>query len=397
MLKTMESENIIKELSNKNNEPKWLLDRRLAAYNLFRQKPMPDFIYGLNINLNIDINLDEIDGESSEEAERKIINSNKGIIIQNFKEILEGNELLFKEKFMSNCVPAVDKFTAFHNAFVNNILLVYVPKNTEVKETVEIITNVSSQVFFDHLIIIVDDNSKLTLVEGINSKNDEKSYVSKIVEIFIGNNAKLDYGNLQQLNEKAFNFTIKRAITRRDSVMNWLDCCFGSRIALSEVTTFLNEQGAATNNYGIFFGNESQQFDLVANSIHNAPNTVSDIFTKGALTGKAKCIYRGLVRIEKNAFGSNGYQKEDTLLLSPDAAADSIPNLEIENSTVRCTHGASIGRIDREKMFYLKSRGLDEKEATSTYVKGFFEGLIQKMKIEKLRDNMHELIEKRMS
>jgi len=158
----------------------------------------------------------------------------------------------------------------------------------------------------------------------------------------------------------------------------------------------LNGEGSATNNYGIFFGNEKQQFDLVANSIHNAPNTTSDIFTKGALTDTSKCIYRGLVKIHQNAGGSNGYQKEDTLLLSPDAAADSIPNLEIDNSDVRCTHGATIGRIDREKMFYLMSRGLNEKQATRTYVRGFFEELILKMQIEKLRENMHDLVEARM-
>ena len=158
----------------------------------------------------------------------------------------------------------------------------------------------------------------------------------------------------------------------------------------------MDGDGATTNNHGIFFGSRQQQFDLVAKSIHNAPHTVSDIFTKGVLTGSSKCLYRGLVRIESNAFGSNGYQKEDTLLLSEDAVADSIPNLEIENNDVRCTHGASIGRIDREKLFYMKSRGLNDEQATREYVKGFFEPLIQKIQIQNLRDNMHEMIAERM-
>ena len=178
--------------------------------------------------------------------------------------------------------------------------------------------------------------------------------------------------------------------------MNWLDCCFGSKVTLSEVTTILDGDGATTNNHGIFFGSKQQQFDLVAKSIHNAPHTVSDIFTKGVLTDSGKCLYRGLVRINPNAPKSNGYQKEDTLLLSEDAAADSIPNLEIENNDVRCTHGASIGRIDREKLFYMKSRGLNDEQATREYVKGFFEPLIQKIQIQKLRDNMHQMIEERM-
>lgn len=391
---TMESK-IIEKAPNKNKEPKWLADKRIAAFNLFKQKPMPDFIYGLNINLNIDLNLDNIDTTNLGKPIRKIINKNEDAKIFEFDGALKGNEQLLKEKFMA-CVKATDKFTLFHQAFVKNGLLIHVPKNTEVKEPIELISKISSKVLFDHLVIVAEDNSRITLVEDIKSESNEEAYVSKIVEIFAGNNAKVDYGNLQMLNKKTFHFTRKMAATGKNSMVNWLDCNFGSNIILSEVTTNLNGEGAATNNYGIFFGNESQQFDLVANSMHNAPHTVSDIFTKGALTDKGKCIYRGLVKIEKNAFGSNGYQKEDTLLLSQDAAADSIPNLEIENSDVRCTHGASIGRIDREKLFYLKSRGLNEKEATQVYVKGFFEELIQKMQIEKLRDSMHDLIEERM-
>jgi len=115
------------------------------------------------------------------------------------------------------------------------------------------------------------------------------------------------------------------------------------------------------------------------------------------LTDKAKCVYRGLVKIYDNAYGSNGYQKEDTLLLSNDAVADSIPNLEIDNNDVRCTHGATIGRIDKEKMFYMRSRGLNEEQATKEYVKGFFDSLIQKIQMENLRDNMHDMVESIMS
>ncbi len=394
MLETMESKTAGR--IHENNEPGWLVEKRLSAYELFKKKPMPNFVYGLNINLNIDLNLGSIETSSLGKPVRKITNKNKDVKIFELKDALQSNEGLFKEKFMTKCVPAVDKFTAFHNAFVNNLLLIYVPKNTEAKEPVEIMTKVNSEVFFDHLLIIADDNSKLTIVEDVKSESDHGAYASRIVEIFAGNNARVDYGNLQMLSKKTFSFTVKRADLGKDSIVNWLDCNFGSDVTLSEVTANLNGEGAVTNNYGIFFGNGQQQFDLVANSIHNAPNTVSDIFTKGALTEKAKCIYRGLVKIQRNAPGSNGYQKEDTLLLSPDAAADSIPDLEIENSDVRCTHGASIGRIDREKLFYLQSRGLNEKEATQAYVKGFFEELIQKMQIEKLRENMHNLIDERM-
>jgi len=393
-LEAMESKTV-GSMQDNWNDPKWLSDKRAAAFELFNQKPMPNFIYGLNINLNIDLNLDDISVKSQGKPIREIFNKNKNVKIFEFNAALKDKESMLKENFMS-CVKATDKFTLFHQAFVKNGLLVYILKNAEIKQPIELVTKVNSNVLFDHLIIFAEDNSEASIVEEIKSSDDKSSYVSKIVEIFASGNAKINYGNLQMLNDETFNFTIKRANLGKDAAVNWLDCNFGSKVTLSEVSTNLNGEGAMTNNYGIFFGSRTQQFDLVANSMHNAPNTISDIFTKGALTEKAKCIYRGLVKIQNNASGSNGYQKEDTLLLSPDAAADSIPNLEIDNSDVRCTHGASIGRIDREKLFYLKSRGLNEKESTRIYVKGFFEELIQKMQIEQLRNSMHDLIDKRM-
>ena len=392
VLKAMESKGIVREISKKN-EPQWLFDRRIAAYEIFKEKPMPSFIYGLNINLNIDLDLEKLKIESSR-ISREIINKNKEAIITDFNQALKSKESILKERFMS-AVKATDKFTSFHHAFVDSLIFIHIPKNAQIEKPIEIISRINSEIAFDHLIIVAEDNSSVDIVEDFSSGNGN-SYVSKIVEIFAGNNAKVNYGNLQLLDKKSFQFVKKRAVAGKNSTINWLDCCFGSEITLSEVTTYLDGEGAETNNHGIFFGNKKQQFDLVANSIHNAQKTVSDIFTKGALTDKSKCVYRGLVKIQRNAGGSNGYQKEDTLLLSPDAAADSIPDLEIDNSDVRCTHGASIGRIDREKMFYLKSRGMDDKEATSLYVKGFFEELIQKMKMPKLRDNMHGLIEERM-
>lgn len=396
MLTTIESQDFVKKLSEKNNEPGWLLRKRLEAHSIFSRTPMPSFIYGLNINLNIDLNLSDLNITQLTTINKEIINNNKQVKIFNLKEAIENNEELLKEKFMTKIVPASDKFTAYHQALVNNILVIHVPKNTEVKEPIEIITKINSQVVFDHLIIIVEDNSEVTLFEDLKSENQDETYISKIVEIFVGNNSKINYGNLQTLNKKTFLFVKKRASILRDSSINWLDCCFGSKITTSEITTNLDGEGSETNNYGAFFGDENQQFDLVVNSIHNFPHTNSDIFSKGALSDYSKCIYHGLVKIQKNAIGSNGYQKEDTLLLSSNATADAIPDLEIDNSDVKCSHGATIGRIDEDKLFYLRSRGFNKHEATKLYIKGFFNELINKMKIKKLRENMNNLIEDKM-
>jgi Fe-S cluster assembly protein SufD len=410
-IQTDDQENKIRKLASQNNEPEWLLKRRLDSYEKFKETPMPNFIYGLNINMDIDLNLDAIDTFESSKRHLSIKSNNNKIQLLNFNEALKSNESIIKKKLMS-LIDVNGKFNSFHQAYFNNLTFVYIPENVEVTEPIELSSTIDSTTF-DHLIVLADDNSKFTLVENSNNivtdennantiynnnnNNNNGVYMSKIVELFIGKNCIVNYGNVQLLNQNTFNFTVKKASVGSNSILNWMDCCFGSKVTLSEVTTLLDGEGAKTNNHGIFFGNKNQQFDLVANSIHNAQNTSSDIFTKGALTGNSKCVYRGLVKINQNSPKSNGYQKEDTLLLSEDAQADSIPNLEIDNNDVRCTHGASIGRVDKEKMFYLQSRGLNPEKATQEYVKGFFDPLIQKIQIQSLRESMQKLVEERMA
>ena len=175
MLKTMEfknSEQYVRSLSSANNEPEWMLNKRLAAYNIFKEKPMPNFIYGLNINMNIDLDLDNIDVQNLGNSNLKIKNSNDNIIIENFEGMLKNHEDILKEKFMS-IVQGNEKFTAFHHAFLNNLIFVYVPKNIEVEEPIELSSTVGSDVIFDHLIVLAEDNTKFTLVE--NSKSNNKN------------------------------------------------------------------------------------------------------------------------------------------------------------------------------------------------------------------------------
>jgi len=139
MLKAQYSEDVV-------NEPDWLVARRRAARAVFKEKPMPNFIYGLNINLNVDLNLDDISVDNLEKNSKKIVNKDSVVI----EEFSSSNQEILKDKLMTNCVPAVDKFTSFHSAFVNNILFVHIPKNTQVTNPIEITTNIQSDTF-DHL------------------------------------------------------------------------------------------------------------------------------------------------------------------------------------------------------------------------------------------------------
>ena len=335
------SKEFIEKISN--GQPDWIREKRLEAFNQFNNLEMSNFRYGLTIKLDLDdfsfnnVNLNNVFNNNIKLPESP---SDK-MIIEDLNTAFKKYDLA-KEYFMK-CFKNLNKFEAFHFAFFNNGIFIHVPKNTEVEVPLQI-NHLIDKDTIQNLLIVVEPFSKLTILDKITSSS--KVFNSKVVEIIVKENSEVNYINLQNLNQDSYNFDVKRAVIEKNAKINWLDCCFGSKLSKVEVSTFLNGEEAGVNNYGLFFGINEQQFDLFSTSIHNAPYTISNMLTKGVLKDKAKNIYRGSIKINENAFQSNGYQKEDTLLLSKDAKSDSIPELYIDNNDVRCTHGATVGHID---------------------------------------------------
>jgi Fe-S cluster assembly protein SufD len=156
-----------------------------------------------------------------------------------------------------------------------------------------------------------------------------------------------------------------------------------------EASSILIGEGAESYNYGVFLAHKEENFHIGSSTIHKAPNTNSDILVKGIVKDKAKALYDGLVHIDRIAQNCNAYQHEDALILNEGAHADSIPTLTIDNKEVKCSHGSTISQVDKEKLFYLKTRGLNEASATRVIIEGFFEPIVQKMKgISQLKENI---------
>ena len=285
------------------------------------------------------------------------------------------DDSVISEAFKENYAKLVkqDKFSALTLALATCKFL-------HAKENEILDINLNQQDQFNHTLIIAEPNSQLNIIEKI--KANSSNYRGNIVEIHAAENTEINFISYQRLSKETYCVTSKVAELQKNAKVNWLDITLGAKFAKSDVVSLLKGKGAATNSYGIFLGSKEQQFDLYAEAIHAAEETKSDILMKGALKDKAKALYRGLIKIEPVAAKSDGYQKEEVLLLSEDAEADAIPNLEIKNEDVRCTHGASIGKIDDEKLFYLMSRGLSRREAEKLIVEGFFDSLLQKVNIQ---------------
>ncbi len=369
-------------------EPHWMKEKRLSALELFNSLPNPEFRYGITININSsEVNFSEINL-----PEKKAIDlpKNNQIIIENLSQALFKYEDLVKKHFLS-CFPTLGKLEALHTLFWNKGVFIYVPKNTVIKNPIKLL-DTNDNFEFQHNIIIVDENSSISIFEEETSNTNEKSYKTKITEIFVNNNSTLNCGSFQNLSQNTVNFATKRALVHQNATLNWINFDLGGKLTKSEVITKLEKEGSSTNVFNLFFTNNNQQFDLTSSIFHNSKHTRSDMAVRGALDNKSKVIVNGLVKIAENASSSVGYQKQDALLLSQEAEIDPIPNLEIDNNDVKCSHGTTVSKLDKEKLFYLKSRGIPEDKAAKLMIKGFFDPIIKKIQLKEARKDLRKAI-----
>ncbi len=224
------------------------------------------------------------------------------------------------------------------------------------------------------ILIHAEKNSELTIIENI--KGSDCSYD---VQIIAEEGANVRYVSMQQLDKQATGIFQRTARLQDNARITWVECHSGGKSENVITKTFLEGEGAESRQYSMFMSTDEQAFNADTQTIHCKSRTTSRMITKASLAGKSKAVYRGLVRIERNACKCEGYQKEDSLLLSEQAKADSVPCLEINNNDVKCSHGATVCQPDKEKIFYLMSRGLTEEDAKKSIVKGFFEPVLQEI------------------
>lgn len=390
----MLNKELITQLSLKNGEPKWLSDKRLEFFNKYTKLPTPLFKYGIGIFLEAeDLNLNNID--PMQENKLLVQCQDKRVEILNFKEALKKYEPIIKKYFLSE---DQGKISLLHNSFVTNIYVIIIPENSDITSTIDIKFSLDENTSLDHILIIAQPNTKATIIEhSYSSEKGASGFRSQSIELIAKENAKIEYISVQSLSQNTNNFTKRKAILEKDAYVYWLDCCLGSKFTQSTTTTFLNGTGASSKNLGLFLGDSNQKYDLNTETIHNASKTQCDMYTKGVLNDNAKNVYRGLVKIQPDAYGCKGFQKSDTLLLGENTETDPVPVLEIHNNDVKCGHGATVGQIDKEKIFYMMSRGLSEQEAIETITKGFFDPVLNQLDentAEELRQVIHKRVEK---
>jgi Fe-S cluster assembly protein SufD len=247
------------------------------------------------------------------------------------------------------------------------------------------------------MVVEAEEGARFTLIEDLSSSApDTVAYTNAVVELFVGENAKVEYVSLQNLSQETWHFGRHRAVLQRDAELDWVIGGFGSKRGKVWVENDLAGTGATSRVTGAYFADGDQHLDYDTFQEHIAPNTESDFAFKGALRERASAVWRGMIRVEEGAQKTNAYQENRNLLLSDTAHADSIPGLEIMANDVRCTHGATLGRVDREQLFYLMTRGLSRAEAERLIVRGFFQDVLDRIELEPVREALGAALEARI-
>jgi Fe-S cluster assembly protein SufD len=216
-----------------------------------------------------------------------------------------------------------------------------------------------------------------------------------VVELIVRDNAQLDYVSVQDWDRQAYNFSTERAVVGRDATLHWVVGGMGSRLTKSFIDSSLVGSGATALMSGVIFGDGRQHLDYDTQQNHSAPNCTSDLLYKGALKGRARSVWQGMIKVFPGAQKTDGYQANRNLILEKSARADSIPGLEIEADDVRCTHGATVSQLDPEELFYIHSRGLPLQDAQRLIVQGFFAPVIERIPLESARERLtREIVKK---
>jgi Fe-S cluster assembly protein SufD len=292
------------------------------------------------------------------------------------------------------------KFAALSAAFAENGVLVYVPKGIRVEQPLHSVMwgPGIDLAYFSHILVWLQEGSELSYVHESASISESAGQTmhAGLVEINVEAGANLRFVELQSWGEHVWNFTHKRARVGRDANLDWVFAAVGSHLTKDFSDLDLVGEGAVGRMSGFYFTDKDQHLDHDTQQNHFAPNTTSDLLFKGALLDQSRSVWQGMIYVAPGAQKTDGYQANRNLVLSKQARADSIPGLEILADDVRCTHGATVGKIDPDELFYLRSRGINLPDAERLIVEGFFEPIMQRIPFEGIRERLIQSIDNKM-
>jgi Fe-S cluster assembly protein SufD len=324
-----------------------------------------------------------------------------GVLFGSLDELVAEHGELLREHLFRAVDWQADKFAALHAACWSGGTLLYVPRGVTIDEPLHMLTALASTaganppVDFNHTLVVLEEGAQATLLTE-TAGDDSPALHCGAIELIVGPGAKLRYVNLQHWGSGTWHFAHQQALVERDGRLQWTIGALGSRLAkVNQHVALVGEHAVAQVN-GVMFTEGKQHLSYHTLQHHCAANCQSDLLYKGALQDQSHLVWRGMIKVAPGAQKTDGYQRNDNLMLSDTSRADSIPGLEIEADDVRCTHGSTAGRVDESQIFYARCRGLTRKEAIRMIVAGFFQQVFDRITIESVREALGEAIGRRI-
>lgn len=419
-------------------EPNWLRERRDHAWDVYERTPMPttrleEWRYtDLRRKLNLDalrlsdagtaaddfeswpMRLRETMALDREASGRLVLIdghvvhtdidpglAKKGVVLASLHDAIESHPDLVREYLATRAVPPEEgKFAALNAALWNDGIFLYVPRGVHLDVPVRVTRWFSEAgvASFSRTLLVAETASRVSYVDEVLSDDfASQMLTSSAVEVIAQDGAQVQYVAVQRLGKGAFYQSVQRTLAGRDATLDTLNVALGGTTTRVDLNARLLGPGANSDMLGLYFGDEDQHFDFNTSQDHVAPNAGSDLLYKGALDGHSRAVFRGIIRVHKDAQRTDAYQTNRNLLLSPNARADSLPNLEIEADDVKCSHGATVGQLDEEARFYLQSRGLPRVQAERLVVLGFLGEVLARLPLGGVSDKVTRVIQQKLS
>jgi len=390
------------ERTELQGEPDWLRERRRAALADFERLPMPSRhdeewrrtdIAGLNPASFA--RFERANGAAPAPAPKLPA----GVIYEPLATAAANHAKLVEPVLFTLLHHDRDRFAALHSAFFTGGNFLYVPDGVTVDEPIlgRHFSHEAGTSVLPHTLIVAGKNSRFNYLDEYIADGDEgEAYRSGSAEIFAGEGSEVGYVAIQKWGRGAWHFGDQRARVEKDATLKLFSVTLGGKFSKNRIEASLVGPGATAELKAIYFASGEQFFDFHTLQDHQVGNTTSDLLFKGALQDTARTVYAGLIKIEKHAARSDAYQANRNLVLSDKAKATSIPMLEIDNNDVRCTHGATVGPVDPNHLFYLESRGIPESTAKRMLIQGFFGQVLDRIPFEEARTLVETELESRI-
>src|SRR6266513_2217073 len=419
------SEEVVRDISAKKNEPGWMLDLRLKGLKLFGRKPMPGWgsdLSGIDFeNIKYFVRSTEKQAATWDELPADIKNTydklgipeaekqrliagvaaqyESEVVYHKIREDLEDKGVIFLDtdaglrehpdlfgEYFASVIPVGDnKFAALNTAVWSGGSFIYVPKNTEVEIPLQAYFRINAENMgqFERTLIIADEGSRVHYIEGCTAPTySSDSLHSAVVELIAKPGAHIRYTTIQNWSNNVYNLVTKRAVAYADATVEWVDGNLGSKITMKYPAVYLLGPRARAEILSVAFAGAGQLQDAGGKVIHAAPDTTSTITSKSITKDGGRAAYRGLLRVAKGAHHTKAFVRCDALLLDEKSRSDTYPSIEIDEERVDIGHEATVSKVSDEQLFYLQSRGLTETEAKTMIVNGFFEAFTKELPME---------------